>query len=210
MKAQLFTQDGSSKGTIDLPKEIFEVEVKEGLLHEAVLRHLSNQRANYASVQTRGDVRGGGRKPWKQKGTGRARQGTIRGPHWRGGGAVFAPTGEENFTKQMPKKMRRKALFGALSIRAKAEDILVLEEFKIEKPSTKTFASLIKKLPIERNVLIVLPAKDFVVEKSAANLPNTEIILANFLNVHDILKAEKILFLKDAIKASEEIFSSKK
>ena len=210
MKAPLFTQDGAKKGTIDLPKDIFEVEAKEGLLHEALVRHLANQRVATAYAKNRSDVRGGGRKPWRQKGTGRARQGSIRSPQWRGGGAVFGPTGEENYTKQMPKKMRRKALFGALSLKAKAEEILALEEFKAEKPSTKAFAQFVEKLPVEKKVLVVLPGKDMIIEKSASNLPNVEVVLANFLNIHDILKAEKILFLKDAIAKTEEIFTDKK
>lgn len=210
MKAPLFTQDGKEKAKIDLPKEIFEVKASPGLLHEALVRHLSNQRTNIAQVKTRGEVRGGGRKPWKQKGTGRARQGSIRAPHWRGGGAVFAPTGEENYTKAMPKKMRRKALFGALSNKAEAEQVLVLEKFENEKPNTKLFAALIEKLPIERRVLVVLAGKNLIIEKSAANLPNVQTIFANSLNVHDIMKAEKILFLQDAIAATEKTFLAAK
>ena len=208
MKANIYTQDGKKKGSTNLNKDIFEVKANAGLVHEALVRHLANKRQNIACVKTRGDVRGGGKKPWRQKGTGRARQGTIRAPHWKGGGAVFAPTGNENYSKQMPKKMRRKALFASLS--SKAKDVLVLEEWKSEKPSTKAFASLIDALPIERNVLLVFAKKDINLEKSASNIQNVKTLMVNFLNVHDVLKYEKILFMKDALKKAEDLFLSKK
>jgi large subunit ribosomal protein L4 len=210
MKAPLYKQDGTENGTVNLPKDIFQVEVSEGLLHEAVVRHLANKRLALAFAKTRSDVSGGGRKPWRQKGTGRARQGTIRAPHWRGGGAVFGPTGLENHAKDMPKKMRRKALFGALSTKAKAKDVLVLEEYKLDKPKTREFANLLAKLPVGRRLLVVTAGKDAIIEKSLSNIPNVEYVHANFLNVHDILKAEKILFLKEAISKTEEIFLGKK
>ena len=206
MKAKVFTQDGETKGEMTLPKEIFSVEVSENLLHEALVRHLANKRQNIAKVKTRGEVSGGGRKPWRQKGTGRARQGSIRSPQWRGGGVVFGPTGVENFHKQMPRKMRRKAIFGALSKKAKDREILILEKFQVAKPSCKAFASLLAKLPVKRKVLLVLPERNSATEKSVANLQSTQPILVDFLNVHDILKFDQILFLQDSIEKAKNIF----
>lgn len=210
MKAPLYNQDGKQKGTIDLPKEIFEVEASEGLIHEAVVRHLSNNRKNIAKTKTKAEVSGGGRKPWKQKGTGRARQGSIRSPQWRGGGVVFGPTGEENYTKNMPKKMRRKALFGALSQKAKNEQIIVLEKFELDKPKTKSFLELIQSLPLSKNTLVVIAKKDLIIEKSASNIKSIKTLMVNFLNVHDILKFDRILFLEDSISKAQEIFISEK
>lgn len=210
MKAPLYNQDGKQNGTIDLPKEIFEVTVNEGLIHEALVRHQSNNRNNIAKTKTKAEVKGGGRKPWKQKGTGRARQGSIRSPQWRGGGVVFGPTGEENYTKNMPKKMRRKALFGALSQKAKDDQIIVLEKFELDAPKTKTLLELINNLPIDRNVLLVIAKKNIIIEKSSSNLENVKTLLVNFLNVHDVLKYDKVLFLKDSVSAAQEIFTSEK
>jgi len=198
MKAKVFTAAGDSKSTKTLPANIFEIKVSDNLLHEAVVRHFSNSRQNLAKTKTRGEVRGGGKKPWRQKGTGRARQGSTRSPQWRGGGVVFGPTGEENYTKKMNRKMRQKAVFGALSKKAAAGEILLLEKLELEKPSTKKIADLILKLPIERNLLLVLPGKSFSIEKSAANLPNVKTISVDFLNVPDILKFEKIVFLENS------------
>jgi len=209
MKAIIFTQEGKEKGKLDLPANIFAVKVSQNLLHEADIRYLANKRKNIAKVKTRSDVRGGGRKPWRQKGTGRARQGSIRSPQWRGGGVVFGPCGEENYSKNMPKKMRRKALFGALSEKAQKGEIMILEKFTIEKPKTKTFVQLLEKLPIKRNVLLILPQKDLNIEKSTANLKNVHTLLVNFLSVHEILKYEQVLFIKEAFDKVEEIFAKK-
>jgi len=210
MNVTVYKQDGSKKGTTALPKEIFEVEASVTLIHEAEIRHLANKRQNVAKTKTKTDVRGGGRKPWRQKGTGRARQGSIRSAQWRGGGIIFGPTGNENYSKQMPKKMRRKALCGALSSKAKGGDILVLDKFVLTEPKTKTISNLLNKIGIERNVLIVLPQKDLIAEKSISNLENAITLLAPFLNVHDILKYDKILFLEEAIDVAKNTFAPTK
>ncbi|NIA01749.1 MAG: 50S ribosomal protein L4 [Nitrospirae bacterium] len=208
MKVDLYTQKGEKSGQVDLPKEIFEIPFNKDLVHQALLRQLSNRRVAIAHTKTRADVRGGGRKPFKQKGTGNARQGTIRAPHMRGGGIVFGPNKNRNFVKDMPKKQRRKALFCALSEKARDNEIIALEGYVAEKAQTKPFAEMLKKLPIERNVLIVISEKDQIVQKSSHNLPNAKTILANYLNIHDLQKYRKVVIFKNAIDKLKETFLS--
>ena len=208
MKVDLYTQKGEKKGQVDLPKEIFEVPFNKDLVHQALVRQLANKRVAIAHTKTRAAVRGGGRKPFKQKGTGNARQGTIRAPQMRGGGVVFGPSKNRNFVKDMPKKQRRKALFCALSEKARDNEIIALEGYTSEKAQTKPFAEMLKKLPIERNVLIVIPEKDKVIQKSSNNLPNAKTILANYVNIQDLQKYRKVLFFKDAIDKLKETFLS--
>ncbi|MBT4916919.1 50S ribosomal protein L4 [Candidatus Peregrinibacteria bacterium] len=206
MKVDLYTQSGEKKGQVDLPKEIFEVEMNEDLVHQALIRQLSNKRIATAHVKHRGDVRGGGRKPFRQKGTGNARQGTIRAGHMRGGGVIFGPSNERNFVKDMPKKQRRKALFCALSEKARDNEIIVLEGFTAEKPSTKTFVEMLEKLPVDRNALVVLAEKDILLQKSSNNASNAKTILANYVNIHDLQKYRKVIFLKDAVDKLKDTF----
>jgi large subunit ribosomal protein L4 len=172
----------------------------------AMVRQLAHARAANAFAKTRAMVRGGGRKPFKQKGTGRARQGTIRAPQMRGGGVVFGPTGRENFFTRMPKKMRRLALVSALS--AKSSTVSLLESFSSTKPSTKIFASFLSKVAAPRKVLLVADQKDFVLEKSVANIPGLTFVTAPYLNVVDILNADMLMFLESGMKKTEEVFCS--
>lgn len=210
MKIDLYTQAGEKNGTLDLPKEMFEIPFKKDLIHQALVRQAANERINLAHTKTRAEVRGGGRKPYKQKGTGNARQGSIRSPQWRTGGVVFGPRNNRNFSKNMPKKQRRLALFSALSEKAKKNELLGLEEYKAEKPKTKDFVTLIKKLPIKRNALVVLSEKNAVIEKSAANLKNVKIITAGYLNIRDLRDYRNIILLKDAVVKMQETFLTKK
>ena len=210
MKIDLYTQAGEKNGTLDLPKEMFEVPFNKDLVHQALIRQAANERVNLAHTKTRAEVRGGGRKPYKQKGTGNARQGSIRSPQWRKGGIVFGPRNTRNFSKEMPKKQRRLALFCALSEKAKKNELLGLEEYKAEKPKTKDFVALIKKLPIKRNVLIVLPEKNDVIRKSAANLKNIKIITAGYVNIRDLRDYRNVLIFKDAVTKMQETFLTKK
>lgn len=210
MKIDLYTQKGEKSGTLDLPKELFEVPFNEDLVHQALVMQLANKRINIAHTKTRAEIRGGGRKPFRQKGTGNARQGTIRAPHMRGGGVVFGPRNTRNFKKSMPKKQRRKALLSALSKKAQMNQILGLESFKIEEPKTKELATLIKKLPIEKDLLIVIPEKDKVLQKSANNLPHVKTILANYLNIHDLQRHHQVLMLKDSVEKLKETFLNNK
>lgn len=205
----MYTQTGEKNGTLELPKEIFEVPFNMDLIHQALVRQNANERVNLAHTKTRGEVSGGGRKPYKQKGTGNARQGSTRSPQWKGGAIIFGPRNNRNFSKSMPKKQRRQALFSALSEKARNKEILGLEKYETEKPKTKTFAALIKKLPIERDVLVVLPGKNKIIEKSAGNLPNVKIILAGYLNIRDLQSYRNVLILKDAVTKIKETFLTK-
>ncbi len=209
MDIDLYTQSGTKNGTVSLPKEIFEVPFKKDLIHQALIRQLSNQRRSTAHAKKRGEVRGGGRKPYAQKGTGRARQGSIRSPQWRGGGVVFGPRNVKNYYKDMPKTQRRAALFSALSEKAREDGIIALEGFNATAPKTKTFAELLKKLPIDRDVLIVIPGKDVIVQKSSSNIPNAKTILVNYMNIKDLQKFKKVLFFKDSIDKLKEVFLKK-
>ena len=210
MKVDLYSQAGEKSGTLELPKEIFEIPYNEDLIHQALVRQLANRRVAIAHTKTRAGVSGGGRKPFRQKGTGNARQGTIRAPHMKGGGVVFGPSKDRNFSKDMPKKQRRKALFSALSEKARNNQIIGLEGYQVEVPKTKDFNAMMKKLPIERNVLIVIPGKDKVIQKSSANIANAKTILANYLNIQDLQKYKQVLLFKDSVKALEETFLSGK
>lgn len=199
MKIDLYKQTGEKSGTLELPKEIFETRFNKDLIHQALVRQLSNGRVAIAHTKTRGDVRGGGRKPFRQKGTGNARQGTIRAPQMKGGGIVFGPNKNRNFEKDMPKKQRRKALFSALSVKAKNGEILALEGYEAKEAKTNDFAKMLKKLPIERNVLVVIPEKNTIVQKSSANIPFVKTILVNYINIQDLQKYQKVLLFKAAI-----------
>ena len=206
MKVDLYAQTGEKSGELELPKEIFEIPFNKDLVHQALVRQLANRRIPTAHTKTRGEVSGGGRKPFKQKGTGNARQGTIRAPHMRGGGAVFGPRNDRNFKKDMPKKQRRKALFCALSEKARSKEIIGLESYTTEKPQTKPFAQMLKNLPIERNVLVVLSEKDATLQKSSKNIANVKTITAPYLNIHDLQKYRTVLILKDAVEKLKSTF----
>jgi large subunit ribosomal protein L4 len=209
MKVDLYTQSGEKKGSLELPEAVFGIPFNKDLVHQALVRQLANKRIATAHVKNRARVSGGGRKPFRQKGTGNARQGTIRAPHMRGGGSVFGPTNDRNFSKDMPKKQRRKALFCALSEKARKNEIIALEGYDAKEVKTKAFADMLKKLPIERNVLVVLPGKDEVVQKSAHNIASAKTIFANYLNIHDLQKYKKVLLFKDAVGTIEETFLNK-
>ncbi|MEI7511254.1 MAG: 50S ribosomal protein L4 [Candidatus Peregrinibacteria bacterium] len=208
MNAPLYTSTGEKNGEIVLPEAIFEVSVSMGLLHEALIRQHSNARIVTAKVLTRAEVKGGGRKPYKQKGTGRARQGSISAPHYRGGGVVFGPTGRENYEKEMPKKMRRKALFGSLSLKASDGKISVLQSFDEKLPKTKAFVGILEKIAPNQKVLLVIPQKDSIIEKSVSNIPGVKVVLSGYLNIADIMMYSTLLFLESGLQKTEEIFLS--
>lgn len=212
MKIDVYTQAGEVKGSVDLPKEIFEVEFNADLIHQALVRQQSNGRVAIAHTKLRGDVRGGGRKPFKQKGTGRARQGTIRAPHMKGGAIIFGPSKDRNFEKDMPKKQRRKALFSALSFKASSNSIVALEGFKSEKPQTKELLGTLQRmkvLPEGRSALIVLAQKDEIIQKSSNNLKNVKTVLAGYVNIQDLQKYSKLILLEDSIDKLQEVFLNK-
>lgn len=207
MKAIVYTQAGEKKGEVDLPASLFIEDPNEHLVHLAVVRQNANARKNLAKVKTRADVRGGGRKPFRQKGTGRARQGTIRAPQMRGGGVVFGPTGRENYSKQMPKKARRKALFSALTIKARENQVSLLDSFSLEKPSTKSFVQFLSSVGTPRKILVVSPQKDFVLEKSVSNIPGVKFLTSGYINPVDVMQSDMVLFLEEGLKKAEEIFA---
>ncbi len=207
MKLKIYNTSGEHVGEVEVSKDIFDVEFNKGLVHQALVMQHANGRQVVAKTKTRGEINGGGRKPWKQKGTGRARAGTTRSPVWRGGGIVFGPTGEENFSKAMPKKQRRLALCSALSEKNREKQVLALEEWNMKEMKTKVFAQVLGKLPVDRSTLFVIPQPNEIFEKSASNLPNVKVILSQYLNIADLLKYKFIVILKDSLPIIEKTFS---
>ena len=199
MQVDLYNQSGEKCGKLELPKNIFELPFNQDLIHQALKMQLANRRVAIAHTKTRGFVSGGGRKPFKQKGTGNARQGSIRAPQMRHGAVIFGPSNRRNFTLNMPKKQRKLALFSALSEKARHNQILGLESYEADKPKTKDFSLMLRKLPIERDVLVVLPERNTLIQKSVNNIPFAKSITVNYLNIHDLQRFEKILFLKEAV-----------
>ncbi|MGD8814555.1 MAG: 50S ribosomal protein L4 [Anaerolineales bacterium] len=202
MKVDVFNMKGEKVETTDLPAAIFEAPIKPDLMHQALVRQLANARRGTQSAKRRGEVSGGGRKPWRQKGTGRARHGSIRAPQWSGGGKAHAPK-PRSYTMRMPRKMRRAALRSALSVKAKNAEITVLDDFTMEQPKTKEMAAILKRLVGDASVLILLPERNSVVEKSARNLPKAETLLAQYLNVRDLLGFDRVILPLDAKRVIE-------
>jgi large subunit ribosomal protein L4 len=204
--ARVVDQAGVETGTVELPEAIFGIEPNLPVMHQALIRQLANGRQGTSSTKTRSEVRGGGRKPWRQKGTGRARQGSTRAPHWEGGGVVFGPH-PRSFRIDMPRKQRRLALRSALSAKAQDGGLIVLESFEIEAPRTRAVADLIRGVDSPRKVLVVLGSHNEMFEKSARNIPEVRLTLAGNLSVRDIIGADKVLITRDAIEHIEEAFA---
>lgn len=209
MKAALYDQSGKKKGDITLNKDIFGIEVNGDLIHQYLIYQESNARNAVAHTKSRGEVSGGGKKPFRQKGTGRARQGSTRNVHQRGGNVTFGPRNTRNFTLMMPKKQRRKALFCTLSSKAKEGQVMVLDTYTAKEAKTKPFNEMIQKLPIERDVLVVIAEKDEVIQKSSRNIANAKTILVNYLNPKDLMKYHHVLFLENALEKIETTFLKK-
>lgn len=200
----VYNMDGQNVGTIDLNDAIFGVEINEHLLHKARVTILSNNRQGTQKQKTRAEVSGGGRKPWRQKGTGNARQGSIRAPQWKGGGVVFAAV-PRDYDMDMNKKERRAALKSALSNCLKDNNLFVIDELKIDEIKTKNFKKVMDNLKLEKT-LVVLDANDKNVIMSARNIPSVKTTNSKELNVYDILKYEKVLMTKNAVKNVEEVY----
>jgi large subunit ribosomal protein L4 len=200
----LYNINGEQVGELALSEEIFGVEVHEPILHDAVVAQLAGRRLGTHDTKTRGEVSGGGRKPWRQKGTGRARAGTTRSPIWRSGGIVFGPH-PRDYGYSLPKKVRRLALKSALSSKVNDGDILVLDALTLDGPKTKDMAKILDTLKVQ-DALLVTAAKDEVIEKSARNIPNIKPTVAQSLNVYDILAYNKLVITKDAVARVEEVF----
>lgn len=203
----LYNQQGEQIGEIELFDAVFAVPVNEAVMHQAVVAYLANRRVATAKVKIRSEVRGGGRKPWRQKGTGRARHGSIRSPIWRGGGVVFGPTGRQNFKQSLPKKMKRLALKSALSSKVNSGSLLVLDALQMDVPKTKEMIKLLEKLQTGRKVLLVLESPQVNVIKSARNIPGVKTTQAEQLSVYDILNTDHLIMTRDAVSRVEEVFA---
>jgi large subunit ribosomal protein L4 len=204
-KVAVYNTDGKQVGEIELKDEVFGVQVNEPLLHQAVQVYLANQRQGTQSAKTRAEISGGGRKPWRQKGTGRARQGSTRSPQWTGGGVVFAPK-PRDYSQKLPKKMRRLAMLSALSSKAANNEIMVLDSLLMDQPKTGFIARMLKNLNVDRKALIVVKGKDETIAKSARNIPGVKTAFAGTLNVYDILKYDTFVITRDAVEEVEEVY----
>ena len=209
MKYPVYNQEGKElEATITLPKEIFDVEFNADLVHQVSVSLSANKRQISAHAKTRAEVSGGGKKPWRQKGTGRARHGSIRSPLWKGGGVTHGPRNDRIFAVEIPKKMRRKALFMVLSDKAKSKQLVVLDDIALEKGKTKEMASSLKRLPCTNaSTLIALPNYDKKIFMAARNIKKTDIEDARNLNVLQILNHKYLLLTKESIKTIEKTFA---
>jgi len=205
-KVALYSTTGEQVGEMLLADSVFAVEVNEAAMHQAVLTYLANRRLGSAATKTRTEVRGGGRKPWKQKGTGRARHGSIRSPIWKGGGVVFGPH-PRSYRMSLPKKVRRLALKSALTCKINSGSLIVLESLAMEAPKTREMAGVFKNLKTGRKVLLVLDTPQENVIKSVRNIPGVKTLNAWQLNVYDILNSENMVLTKDAVARVEEVFA---
>lgn len=203
-KIALYNKSGSQVGDIELNDVVFGIEPNKHVLHDAVVMQQASQRQGTHAVKNRSAVRGGGRKPWRQKGTGRARQGSIRSPQWVGGGVVFGPT-PRSYSYKLPKKVRRLALKSALSTKVKDESIFVLDELAVDVPKTKEVIKLLDALKLDGKSLIVIKDKDSVLAKSAANLKNVKVLWASQINTLDLLNYDSLIVTKDAVETIEEV-----
>ena len=199
----VFDRDGKESGQVELPASIFGVPVNEALLHQALRRQQASERQGTHETKTRGDVSGGGRKPWKQKGTGRARQGSTRAPQWRHGGVVFGPH-PHSYEQKMPRKQRRLALRSALSAKYQDGAVRVVDEIALDAPKTSTMADLFAQMDAGLRILFVLPEHDLMLEKSTRNLAAVKTILGANLNIEDVLTADTIVLTRAAVTLVEE------
>ena len=201
----VYNMEGKEVGTIDLNDAIFGVEVNEHLVHMAVVQQLANNRQGTQKAKTRSEVSGGGRKPWRQKGTGHARQGSTRSPQWAGGGVVFAPV-PRDYSFKLNKKEKRAALKSALTSKVQDNKLIVVEELKFDEIKTKSFANVMKNLNVTKG-LVVLAENDANVVLSAKNIPTVQTTLTNTLNVYDVMKAGTVVLTKDAVAKMEEVYA---
>ena len=207
MLTKVFNMAGEQVGEIELSEAVFGVAPNESGVHDVVKNHLANMRQGTQSALTRAEVSGGGRKPWRQKGTGRARQGSTRAPQWTHGGIVFAPK-PRDYSYTLNKKTRRLALKSVLSAKASEQNIVVIDSITMEAPKTKEFAAFLAKVGCDCKTLVVTAAADQNVVKSGRNIPGCEVTFANLINVYDIVNANKLVLDKAALRKIEEVFAS--
>ncbi len=204
MRISVRNMTGDMVDEIELREDIFGLEPNEAVVHQAVVRQLANARLGTSDTKTRSEVSGGGRKPWRQKGTGRARQGSTRAPHWRKGGTVFGPH-PRSYRKRMPRKMRRLALKSVLSAKASEESIVLLDDLSLGQPRTQDLLAVLDRLEVHSSALIMLAERDDNVEKSARNIPDVKTIRANCLNVIDMLNYDALVLPLSSLAVIEEI-----
>jgi large subunit ribosomal protein L4 len=195
MKVDVVNIEGKKVKSVELPAAIFEAPINSSLMHQAYVRQMANARLGTHKTKNRSEVSGGGRKPWRQKGTGRARQGSIRSPQWVGGGGVHTPR-PRDYSQKMPRKMRRAALRSALSVKASDKEIIILDEFNLSEPKTKEMAKIMNTLVGDSSALVVIPGKDENSDKmnqAANNLPDLKLLMANYMNVRDLLGYDMVV-----------------
>lgn len=205
-KVNVYNMLGEKVREIELSDSVFGIEINQHAVYEVVKNYLANQRQGTQSAKTRAEVRGGGRKPWRQKGTGRARQGSIRAPQWKGGGVVFAPK-PRDYRYSVPKKVKRLALKSALTSKVLNNEIIVVDEIKFDVPKTKEMVKFLNNIKADKKALIVMSEKSENVIKSARNIPNVQTTLVNTLNVYDILKYNSFIITEDAVRKVEEVYA---
>ena len=205
-KVNVYNQAGEQVGEIELHDSVFGIEPNKHVMSEVIISLRASQRQGTAKVKNRSEVRGGGRKPWRQKGTGRARHGSIRSPQWRGGGVVFGPV-PRSYAYKLPKKVRRLAMKSALSTKVQDNEMIVLDQLIFEKPKTKDFVSVLNNLSVDKKALIVINGNDENVVLSARNIPGVKVVNSNTLNVLDVIGHDKLIMTKDAVQEVEEVLA---
>lgn len=201
----IYNQEGKTTGEMNLSDVYFGVTPKQSVIHQVMVGIMANARQTLAATKTRGEVRGGGKKPWKQKGTGRARQGSIRSPQWVGGGIAFGPRKERNFSQKINRKTKRQALYMVLSDKLASGQLVVLDSLKMEPAKTKTVATTLKNLPVGKTVLLVAPASTPAIVRMVRNMPNVTVVSPNSLGLVDTLNHRTLVFLKDAVESFEKL-----
>jgi large subunit ribosomal protein L4 len=204
MRVPVHNMAGEAVGEIELREDIFGVSINVPVMHQALVRQQANARLGTHKTKTRSEVRGGGRKPWRQKGTGRARHGSIREPQWRGGGVAHGPR-PRSYRQKMPRKMRRLAYKSALSVKVRERQIIVLDDLRMPAPKTREMVSILEALAVDSSALILLPESNFNVEKSVNNLPDVKTLRAHYLNIRDLLGYDYLLMPLGALEVIESI-----
>ena len=205
-KVDVLDLNGKKIDEIELSESIFAIEMSEHAVYEAIKNYLANQRQGTQCTKTRAEVRGGGRKPWKQKGTGRARQGSTRSPQWKGGGVVFAPK-PRDYSYSVPKKVKRLALKSVLTAKVNEGNLIVLDALEMSTPKTKDFITMLSAINAGKKALVVTAENSPMVVKSGRNIPGVDITFVNTLNVYDIMRHDSLIITKEAVKIAEEVYA---
>lgn len=204
IQVDVYNSKGQKKGKISLNPEVFGREINRDLLHQVIIAYVANKRLVQADTKTRGQVRGGGRKPWRQKGTGRARAGSNRSPIWQGGGVVFGPTSDRNYKKKIPQAMKSQAVTIALSTKVSKNHLLVLDRLTIDKPKTKELNNILDNLPFERSALLVLPKIDEKILRAGKNISYLKILPVSDINAYNLLKFNYLIATKESVQGLED------